>query len=918
MRRQLIRRGAVSIGILVLAAGCVWLAAGPVVGYLVESRLHAAGFPDASAAGVSLARGGADIARLRLDAVDEFVLDDVHLSVSTGGISGIGIGGLRLEARPGSGGDVTLPGLSAAGGGSSTDIVDLLPPEGITVERAEVRIAGPTGELGALLANVVIRHGAAGGATARADYVLEHSAAMLAGGATAVLARGGPVEAALTITDGSIAAAGLAAGPLAGAAEVRFGGAGSPVASLTLEAAQARITDFALGRLSMQASLREGLVELGLQSPSSDVVELAIDARARLPGGAHLEELTARAAFRSPASGELTLTLTDVSLGKVSASGRLALAGQGLAFPGVLRDGSIEAIARVEGNADLLRFAAAEPWTATLVPVAGIIPEPMRALAGQRASATITARDGDPLELAVALSSRSAEFSAAVALDAGPSRASAEADFAADWQTRFSIAANALRLDAEAVPWHDVTLGLEAEWSGLELVGPVDAGGQRWSAAVTGGALELPSSGIALRGIDGEAAFRQGALQSGELAVAAAESLAEPAWWTPMQIEVGVERADATAADATAADATAADATAADATGTEPTAADSSGSELAFDATISDERGVFVFEATGRVGDESGTADLMLYPIRFIEGATTIGDISPRLAASLADGVGTLAFEGRAAWSAAGVESSGMLELDDFGATVGGIPVTGVSTSTALSSLWPPATRAAQHVGIARVGLGVPLVDGIAVFDLDAGGRLAVQELEFDVAGGRLYAEPFTVDSVAEGDIRFTIGLENLELAQMLELSQIDGLDGTGVLSGSIPVRIADGGVRLDEGRLAAETDGSLRYTPDNLPAFLRGDDERTAILREVLTNFRYDELSVAVSGESGEGGRQTVRFDVAGANPDFLDGHPIELAFTFQGPLLGAMTSAVNVVGAAEIEEMFEQQQLSNRESTQ
>jgi hypothetical protein len=152
----------------------------------------------------------------------------------------------------------------------------------------------------------------------------------------------------------------------------------------------------------------------------------------------------------------------------------------------------------------------------------------------------------------------------------------------------------------------------------------------------------------------------------------------------------------------------------------------------------------------------------------------------------------------------------------------------------------------------------------------------------------------------------------------MLELSKINGVQGTGVLSGSIPIRISDGELRLDDGRLASSTGGTLRYTPTNLPAFLRGNDQRTQMLREVLTNFEYDELSATVSGDSGEGGQQTVRFEAQGANPDFLDGHPIELAFTFQGPLLGAMSSAVNVAGAAEIEDLYEQQQLDNLENTQ
>src|SRR5690606_40716784 len=89
---------------------------------------------------------------------------------------------------------------------------------------------------------------------------------------------------------------------------------------------------------------------------------------------------------------------------------------------------------------------------------------------------------------------------------------------------------------------------------------------------------------------------------------------------------------------------------------------------------------------------------------------------------------------------------------------------------------------------------------------------------------------------------------------------------------------------------------------------FLRGEDVRSQMLREVLTNFRYEELSLAVSGESGEGGEQTLTLNARGANPDFLDGHPIELSFNFRGPLLGAVRSAVDLTDAAGLERLFEQ----------
>ena len=246
-----------------------------------------------------------------------------------------------------------------------------------------------------------------------------------------------------------------------------------------------------------------------------------------------------------------------------------------------------------------------------------------------------------------------------------------------------------------------------------------------------------------------------------------------------------------------------------------------------------------------------------------------------------------------------------------------GVEIAGVSTEMRFVSLFPPATEPGQTATIARVDLGVPLERGSVLFDLAEDGMLVFRHVEFGFAGGRLYAEPFTIDSASLDDIGIVLRAEEIELSQLLALGRIEGLAGTGILSGRVPVRLVDGRIRLDDGVLAAETDGVLRYTPNDFPDFLRGDDVRSRMLREVLTNFRYDDLSVAVSGESGDGGEQTLTLNARGANPDFLDGHPIELRFNFRGPLLGALRSAVDLTGAAELEEIFEQRGTDNEENS-
>src|SRR5690606_9682273 len=103
------------------------------------------------------------------------------------------------------------------------------------------------------------------------------------------------------------------------------------------------------------------------------------------------------------------------------------------------------------------------------------------------------------------------------------------------------------------------------------------------------------------------------------------------------------------------------------------------------------------------------------------------------------------------------------------------------------TSLSPFATAPGQSATIERVDLGMPLEDGRLSFALEREGRVAIDQLDFAFAGGRLFAEPFTIDSVTADDIGFVLRAEDVELAEFLASSRIEGLAGSGTLSGRVP-----------------------------------------------------------------------------------------------------------------------------------
>ncbi|MBK5912523.1 hypothetical protein CCR85_13605, partial [Rhodothalassium salexigens] len=423
--------------------------------------------------------------------------------------------------------------------------------------------------------------------------------------------------------------------------------------------------------------------------------------------------------------------------------------------------------------------------------------------------------------------------------------------------------------------WPRLTLDAEA---GAAAPGDLDA-----TLVFGDGALTLADPGLRAQGIEGRVTVAQGRLTGARLDVIDLLSTAEPALWAPLTLTASAAPAD----DALA----------------EPPGL------LALSARLSDLFGVFVTEVTGRHDPTSGAgrAQIALAPIEFMAGVAELADLSPLAATVAGDLTGRVAGDAHLAWTAEGLsDSGGEVRVEDLDATVAGSPVKGIATRFALDGLVPPTTPEPQRVTLDLLDMGAPFTDGLVRLDARADGTVRVTDARFRLAGGTLRADPFIVDTADPGTIKATLAADGVSLGQLFQVAGIDGLAGDGTLEGRLPVRLGRDGIGIDEGVLQAATTGVLRYVPDQPPAFLQGDDVRTRMLRQALQNFHYDTLSLTLAGDSLA--RQVLTLSAAGNNPDFLDGHPVELNVSLNGPLVSAVESAART--GQSLRRLYEQQQ--------
>ena len=163
-------------------------------------------------------------------------------------------------------------------------------------------------------------------------------------------------------------------------------------------------------------------------------------------------------------------------------------------------------------------------------------------------------------------------------------------------------------------------------------------------------------------------------------------------------------------------------------------------------------------------------------------------------------------------------------------------------------------------------------------------GRL-VPQLRFDMLGG--VDQPRDPGSktlaltgsgnldMTSGDAVLDLEIPDLELRPLLSLIQIEGLEMTGGLEGGVQLGAEGGGWVIRSARIDTLPEGgTIRYRPAVPPAALQGDDQSQVLIREALTDFRYEKLSITAEGKLED--RVQVKVAAWGSNPEVQGGTPI------------------------------------------
>jgi hypothetical protein len=232
------------------------------------------------------------------------------------------------------------------------------------------------------------------------------------------------------------------------------------------------------------------------------------------------------------------------------------------------------------------------------------------------------------------------------------------------------------------------------------------------------------------------------------------------------------------------------------------------------------------------------------------------------------------------------IKSTAELHLEQIGGHYKKINFNGLNGEMALTMDNGIATSKTAQLHLALLDVGFPVENIDAQFALaphrgEVLPIIKMQKLNAQLLGGKAYSGPFELDFARDRNA-FVLQLEHIDLNEIMLLEQQEGLEGSGLLDGQLPISLSREGVAVDNGRLAVRAPGGvIRYTPAPGVASMAQTNPSVKLVIEALRNFQYQVMEVHSDYKTT--GDLSLQVQLEGRNPDWQAGKPVHLNLTLQ-----------------------------------
>ncbi|WP_419798154.1 MAG: intermembrane phospholipid transport protein YdbH family protein [Terasakiella sp.] len=210
------------------------------------------------------------------------------------------------------------------------------------------------------------------------------------------------------------------------------------------------------------------------------------------------------------------------------------------------------------------------------------------------------------------------------------------------------------------------------------------------------------------------------------------------------------------------------------------------------------------------------------------------------------------------------------------------VQVRDITTDLVIDNIWPLRTKPQQVVTIGEVDSAVKLDHPRLVFTLE-GQKFYMHDFQTGIMGGTAHIDE-TVFETDTDKHDVVLNLKKIELGRLFRLIALDGLSGTGQLSGQLPIRLKGQEINVQDGLLESVGGGTLHFESQKARQALAGAGEQVELLLNVLTNFHYERLSLRINQRAGQ--NAILNLKIEGKNPEVMNARPFNLNINLEANL--------------------------------
>ncbi len=252
------------------------------------------------------------------------------------------------------------------------------------------------------------------------------------------------------------------------------------------------------------------------------------------------------------------------------------------------------------------------------------------------------------------------------------------------------------------------------------------------------------------------------------------------------------------------------------------------------------------------VATSAGKSRLVLDQLEFAPGGMQPAALLPVMKGFVREATGGAAGTTDFSWTRdGGIAASADIQLKDvtFAGPARIVNQTkGLNGNIRFENLWPLTTAGVQTITVEGADLdALQLQSGEITFEMRGDEKLRVERAAFPWFGGALGVDG-AVMALSGGEAITPLRADQIDLGQLLDFADFDGLSGEGLLSGVLPLVVEDGRARIENGVLKSDSPGAIRYRGRaGAEAAAAGAQAKMAF--DLLRDLQFDSLVATING---------------------------------------------------------------------